>query len=69
MKKLELDQMERLEGGGDRKKGCGLAILGLTASILGGVVSLATLNPAGLAVSIAGIYGSGPGMLIACDLI
>jgi len=66
MEKLELYQMENVEGG---KKGCGFAILGLAASIAGGLISLALLNPVGIAISVAGIYGSGPGMLLACDLL
>jgi len=66
MKKLQLYQMENVEGG---KKGCGLAILGLATSIAGGLISVATLNPFGIGISIAGIYGSGPGMLLACELV
>ena len=65
-KKLSLEEMEGVEGGA---KGCGLAIFTLGVSIIGASAALVTLNPLGVALGVAGIYGGGPGMLIACELI
>lgn len=45
---------------------CGLAIAGLAASAIGAGVSLATLNPLGVALGVAGIYAGGPSVIIAC---
>ena len=66
MKVLSEDESAEISGG---EVACTLAIISLGVSIAGGLISLATLNPVGVILGAAGIYASGPGMLIACKLV
>ena len=63
-KKLSFNEMEEIEGGS-----CGFAIGSLAVSVIGLFAGIATVNPFAIGLGVAGIYASGPGMLVACDLI
>ncbi len=63
-KKLSFNEMEEIEGGS-----CGFAIGSLAVSAIGLFAGMATVNPFAIGLGVAGIYASGPGMLVACNLI
>ena len=64
---LSDSELAAITGGVDKM--CAVATAGLALSIIGGLASLATLNPVGLVLSAGGIYTGGTSMLVACGYV
>lgn len=63
-KSLSFNQMERIEGG--ISAGCWSSLGGLGLSVAGGLIGMATLNPIGIGMGIAGIYLGTIGAVSSC---
>ena len=66
MKELSFEKMQKIFGGDWE---CTAAVVGLGASALGAGLSMATLQPWGVALGVIGIYSGLPAMLYSCDLM
>ncbi len=65
MKELNDFQMQEIQGG--LSKECIAALIGMGIAISGGLLSFATLNPAGIVFSVLGIYAGAPAIALACN--
>ena len=63
MEKLNFDQMEQVNGGDGA---CAAAVAGVVVSAIGGLISMATLQPWGIALGVAGIYAGAGGIYMSC---
>ena len=63
---LTHEEMTKINGGIRLTAGCIAASIGMGISLGGGILSLATLNPVGLGLSVAGIFAGAGGYASEC---